>query len=155
MYAEMKKRAESIWITVCACGVAIILLALLLPPVPGCHRNRPRRIKAQVELSQICAALQAYLHEYGTIPDFGGQAGPEFIRVLSGNNPNGMMFMEFAPHEEALGFLDPWRNPYRVSVTTDQVMTIRVASFGKNGIDDGGQEDDLVETRSIQHQGAW
>jgi hypothetical protein len=100
--------------------------------------------QARHDVRVIALALDGFARENGDYPR--GTSG-EVCRMLrgetiNGQNPKRLDYVEARPYEvNGLGeFVDPWGNPYRMSVDG----ATHVYSCGPNRIDEHGDGDDIA-----------
>jgi len=157
-----------------------VLMALLFPAVGGAI-NAAMNAKARNDVVQIAVAVKAYQTEYGKSPvsssggdeategwfqgpETGSKNNSDVVRVLSGENFNGLnprkiVFLETRPAKSAANpkdgvdsagiFYDPWGTPYAIKIDTEYDnwveyygqgsqenlrTTVIAVSFGKNKV---------------------
>ncbi len=133
--------------------IAIIgILAALLFPAAGAAMDAARKSKAKNDVVQLSIAVKAYQTEYGRSPvvgyggdeasegwfqgpETGSQYNKDIVKVLMGENVNGLnprkvVFLETRPAKGTPDapkdgvaddgmFYDPWGTPYAVKIDTE------------------------------------
>jgi type II secretory pathway pseudopilin PulG len=134
----IKKKPAILWITLA--GVVVVVAAVGAFMVFRASKFS----QAKHDVQAIALALDVFARENGGYP-VGTPA--EICRMLrgetvNGQNPKKLDYIEAEPQEmDGIGeFVDPWGDPYRMSV--DQ--TARVYSFGPNHVDERGDGDDIA-----------
>lgn len=95
----------------------IALLASILLTVVGLARNLAKRTKAKHALDQIVMAWHCYYSDNRCFPTCSvPDMNTNVIRILQGDNPRGMFYMEFTTNELKNGFWDPWGTIYQCRV---------------------------------------
>jgi type II secretory pathway pseudopilin PulG len=102
-------------------SIIAILVGLLVPAV-GKVRERGRRVKAAGEIRELEKAWRMYYRTYDDLPP-DGSMGPGECRILSGDNPDSVVFMEMSDYQLASGMEDPWGNLYQVYFERDLQMS--------------------------------
>jgi len=108
-----------------------ILMGLLFPAVNGAL-DSARKAQAKNDVVQIANAVIFYETEYGKLPgisgtnDYSGNVSLELVQTLTGEstnfNPRKIVFMEVQAAKKnksgtnSSGFVDPWGNPYKISI---------------------------------------
>jgi hypothetical protein len=139
--------------------IVVFLLGLLVPAIHGPGGMSAEYAKSQQKVVSLATALRAYWIEYGEIPR--GDAA-NMLRVLEarnndGQNPRKIIFIEFRPAVKRLFwevrkgdrdneglYLDGWGRPFIIQFSADR-RQVTIKSYGRNGKDDGGKGDDIVE----------
>ncbi|HEY8899211.1 MAG TPA: type II secretion system protein [Chthoniobacterales bacterium] len=137
-------------------AILAILMTLLFPAVQGAMETA-KKTQAKNDVTQIVAAINAYVAEYGKMPiagggntDVEGDAGNSEVlwEVLSGQNvndlnPRELVFMEVPNAKSGKNgrvangnrqtgqFLDSWNKPYKIAMDGDYDNKVR----GPNGSD--------------------
>jgi len=119
-----------------------LILAAAVGAITVTHVSKHSQARHDVQV--IALSLDGFTLENGSYPK--GTRG-EVCRLLrgesvNGQNPKKLDYVEALPAEmDATGeFLDPWGEPYRISID----RKIRVYSCGPNHIDEKGDGDDIV-----------
>jgi len=110
-------------------GILMVLVAMMMGGIKAA-KGKAKRTRARNEVAQIATAWTAYQTEYRRFPDAGpgnsytisemDEAAIQILRGSSTNaayqakNPRKIRFMDF--HHLVTEFLDPWDNPYEVSL---------------------------------------
>jgi len=94
-----------------------LLMGLLFPALMRA-RESARITRARAEITTLQQAWQAYWNVYKEFPPF-TEMGTDAVAELGGGNLHGIAFMEFDVRHENEGFLDPWGNPYRITLIKD------------------------------------
>ena len=151
--SKKQRRAFTLIELLIVIAIIGILMALLFPAVTGAI-EAARKAKAKNDVVQLAIAVKAYETEYGKLPttivsaDDGAEAsdgwfqGPksgshynsEIVRVLTGENynglnPRGIVFFEGRPAKGGQTpkdginstdkmFYDPWGTPYAIKMDT-------------------------------------
>ena len=100
--------------------VIISILVGLLSPILLTARESARRARAKTELRELERACMVYKQTYDSYPFASGPMTPENTRILAGNNPNQIQFMNFKKRAFSDGFVDPWGTPYNVEFLNDE-----------------------------------
>lgn len=147
--------------------IAIIgILAGILMPATKKVWGRGKETRAEADIHALKVAIGQYESSYGYLPDTSSNTDvakntgdSTFLDILAGpGNKRNIQFLE--PRTDDSGnnvFLDPWRNPYQIQLDTgynNQVTipgsgkkvksSVAIWSYGPNGEDDGGEDDDLT-----------
>jgi type II secretory pathway pseudopilin PulG len=121
-------------------GLAILLLILLISLfIPAQSDGGHGRIgDVRMVVSELATALTAYHTEYGSYPE---ATDGELIKVLSGQNPKQIVFLETAPKQlDSSGrLIDPWGSRYRIAIPA-RGAKVKVWSIGPDKTDDQGRE---------------
>jgi type II secretory pathway pseudopilin PulG len=133
----LKKKPARIWVALSF----LILAAAVVGAFTVTHISKHSQARHDVQV--IALALDGFAFENGDFPK--GTRG-EICRLLrgesiNGQNPRKLDYVEALPTEmNGSGeFLDPWGEPYRISVDPKT----RVYSCGPNRIDEHGDGDDV------------
>ena len=103
--------------------VVISIMVGLLFPALMAARERARQNRAQSEVYELQKAWQVYYMAYETLPSYTAMT-PAATQLLGGQNPQGIVFMEFDPKELADGYRDPWKQHYKLDLApVEQVRT--------------------------------
>lgn len=118
--------------------IAIGLLALFVIFGPQLGEGHAGQSPVRDTVSHIATALTAYQTEYGSYPD---ATDGELIKILSGQNPKQIVFLETAPKQlDSSGrLIDAWGSPYRIAIPA-RGAKVKVWSIGPNKTDDQGRE---------------
>ena len=134
----LKKRPALFWVVLSA----LILVAAVVGAYTVTHVSKHSQARHDVQV--IALALDGFVLENGSYPR--GTRG-EICRLLrgesiNGQNPKKLDYVEALPSEmnRAGEFLDPWGEPYRISVDPN----VRVYSCGPNRLDEQGDGDDIA-----------
>jgi type II secretory pathway pseudopilin PulG len=134
----LKKKPARFWVALSF----LILAAAVVGAFTVTHVSKHTQARHDVEV--IALALDGFASENGDYPK--GTRG-EICRMLrgesiNGQNPRKLDYVEALPTEmNGTGeFLDPWGQPYRISVDPKT----RVYSCGPNRVDDHGDGDDIT-----------
>ena len=98
--------------------VISILVGLLIPAILRAKEGA-REKKARTEIHELQKAWATYIQYYQDldskyiIPDY-TDMDIKATADLGGGNDAGIVFMEFTPKELAEGFLDPWKELYKL-----------------------------------------
>ena len=119
-------------------AIGLLVLFVIFGPQLG-EGYSWRHSSVQNTAHQLATALTAYHTEYGTYPD---ATDGELIKVLSGQNPKQIIFLETAPKQlDSSGrLIDAWGSPYRIAIPA-RGAKVKVWSIGPNKTDDQGRED--------------
>lgn len=134
-------------------AIIAVLMGLLFPATRSVM-NAARGATAKTDITQLVTAINAYYTEYGKLPtatsspsdaseatqgwfqgpQSGGQYNSQLVRVLAGENHNGLnsrkiVFLEVKPAkgedgswrggvDEDFVFYDPWGTPYGIKMDT-------------------------------------
>jgi len=127
-----------------------ILMALLFPAV-GSAIDAARKAQAKNDVTQIATAIIAYETEYGHLPASSGvdvtltAASNTIIGTLMGTRTNEnsreIVFLEVNDVSDKKGksglkdgdFVDPWGNPYQITLDGDYDNSIEVKSGKLSG----------------------
>lgn len=104
--------------------VGIIAIAALLL-YPG-FLTYERVYRIDLDIAAIQVALAQYKTEFGAFPSGDSRA---ICRMLSGNNPKGIRFIELRSVTSDGAFLDPWGTPYKIYYSGEEPL---VRSAGRN-----------------------
>jgi prepilin-type N-terminal cleavage/methylation domain-containing protein len=119
-------------------AILAILMTLLFPAVQGAMETA-KKTQAKNDVTQIVAAINAYVAEYGKMPVSAGSGDeantPELWDALSGKdevlNPRGLVFMEVPNAKSGKNgraasgstqtgpYLDSWNVAYHITLDTD------------------------------------
>jgi type II secretory pathway pseudopilin PulG len=134
----VKKRTALFWVALSF----LVLATAVAGAFTAVHFSK--HSKARHDVQVIALALDGFAMENG---DFPKGTRSEICRLLrgesiNGQNPKELDYVEALPTEmNGTGeFLDPWGEPYRMSV----YPKTRVYSCGPNRIDEQGDGDDIV-----------
>jgi len=124
-------------------ALSILILATAVVSAFTFH-HFSKHSRALHDVQVIALALDGFAFENGDFPQ--GTRG-EICRMLrgesiNGQNPKKLDYVEALPIEmDGTGeFLDPWGEPYRISVDPK----VRVYSCGPNRLDEHGDGDDIA-----------
>jgi hypothetical protein len=127
---------------------AVILFVLFFPAMNHPPGQWAPQAKSQQGVVSLAVALRCYWIEYGEFPR--GDT-VNVLKILEagnadGQNPRKIVFIEFRQSDlDKIGrFLDGWGRPIVIAFSDDR-RQVTIKSYGKNGKDDGGQRDDIVE----------
>ena len=133
--------------------VVIAILGILMSLVTAgaqAARRRGAITKAKTTIAALETAIAMY---HGDLGEYPASGNAEFVSALQ-DDPDDLdwmgPYMEFKEDEVEGGqLLDPWASPYRyVSVNggspQHRQRSYDLYSFGPNGADDQGTEDDIV-----------
>ncbi len=124
-------------------GIMLLIMSVLFPAYNHAQRTA-RRTRARTDIHNIQTAIVAYHREYGRYPMQTSAQAPSYtgtnykglIDILRGNdvgnnNPRSIQFLEVSKgsHSVEHGMVDPWGQPYRVSVNASR-HAVRVSSPG-------------------------
>jgi len=148
-------------------GILLLLAGLMLGGLEAA-RGKAKKTRARSEIAQIVTAWTAYYGDYKRFPDVGAggdvdttEMGRDAVQILRGKadfkqkNPRKIEYMDF--HELRTEFLDPWGNPYQVSLDTEpydgkvsvpnETINFSVAAWSKGKDGDEGTPDDVCSWR--------
>jgi prepilin-type N-terminal cleavage/methylation domain-containing protein len=106
--------------------VILVLMGLLFPALMGA-RERAKVTRARSEIQTLQEAWLAYGTLYGGFPSGYTMMSAGAVNVLGGNNPQGIVFMEFDERHRKDGFLDPWWNGRQATIP-DHLYKINLGS---------------------------
>lgn len=117
----------------------IMILGGLLYPVIAKVKNDAKNVKAKADVRQLDIALKAILADYREWPTaIGGPStsmkdvGSSVIAFLNGTDPANtkkVCYMEFDKGSmNNLGFVDPWKQLYKIALGSDGTVTPSGAS---------------------------
>lgn len=119
-------------------GIIAILVTVLFPSMNKAFRNA-RRGRAQHEIGSLVAAIKSYHSEYGKWPcpkngeddqTFDADTQAQVINLLT-NNSSRKVFLEVPSNSSTNGcYLDPWNNPYLITLDTDFDNNCKITSAG-------------------------
>jgi hypothetical protein len=134
----LKKKPPLFWV-----ALSFLILATAVVSAFTVH-HFSKHSQARHDVQVIALALDGFAFENGDFPK--GTRG-EICRLLrgesiDGQNPRKLDYVEALPTEmNGTGeFLDPWGEPYRISVDP----RTRVYSCGPNRVDEHGDGDDIA-----------
>ena len=134
----LKKKPARFWVL-----LSFLILATAVVSAFTAH-HFSKQSQARHDVQVIALALDGFAFENGDFPQ--GTRG-EICRLLrgesiNGQNPKKLDYVEALPTEmNGTGeFLDPWSEPYRISVDP----RTRVYSCGPNRVDEHGDGDDIA-----------
>ena len=134
----LKKKPARFW-----AALSVLILATAVVSAFTVH-HFSKHSQARHDVQVIALALDGFAFENGDFPK--GTRG-EICRLLrgesiNGQNPKKLDYVEALPTEmNGTGeFLDPWGDPYRISVDPKT----RVYSCGPNRLDEHGDGDDIT-----------
>jgi hypothetical protein len=112
-------------------GLAAFFVFLLLAMlIPGHGRGGAiKKAMCGIELSDLKTALNAYHDKYS---DFPVGENSNIVRMLTGNNPQKIIFLNFrrsAEHPNEV--VDPWETPYQIQFFQETNFIIRSAGEDK------------------------
>ncbi len=105
-------------------AAVIAVAAFFLYPAILAHGESTYLIDPETRAIQ--GGLAQYKSEFGTFPSGDSRA---ICRALTGNNPNGIRFIELHSVPPDGDFLDPWGTPYKICYSSDCPL---VRSAGPN-----------------------
>lgn len=86
--------------------------------------ERAKVTRARSEVQSLQQAWLAYWNTYQEFPSSVGEMDADAVRILGGDNPLEIAFMEFDARHRSEGFLDPWGDDYyRVELDVEDVDT--------------------------------
>jgi hypothetical protein len=126
----------------------LVLFLVLSTPIVSSLRTAQlaaKRAVAGLETANLLAAITNYANTYGSLPQ--GKVAAIFAS-LNGENSNKIVFLSLgATRVNTAGeFVDPWRTPFRILITNQNVVVI--SSAGQNR--SFGDGDDLSLTQRWQ-----
>lgn len=134
----LKRKPALFWVALSV----LILGAAVVGAFTVAHVSKHSQARHDVQVMAL--ALDGFALENGSYPK--GTRG-EICRLLrgesiNGQNPKKLDYVEALPTEMngAGEFLDPWGEPYRISVDPK----VRVYSCGPNRLDEHGDGDDIA-----------
>ena len=107
----------------------IVLVGFFLIPRSNTPGQMAKKARAKADVKQLQCAFRAVLEDFKTFSaaKLNANGKPqdmtfELVKYLNGANPKGVMYMDFDPHSlnPQGGFVDPWRERYRVAMRGDQ-----------------------------------
>lgn len=102
--------------------VISILVGLLIPAILKAKESA-REKKARTEIFELQKAWSMYYQTYEKLPGY-SEMNAAATSELGGNNDRKIAFMEFTNEELANGFLDPWKETYKLEFKVgDEVKT--------------------------------
>ncbi len=129
--------------------VVIAIIGILAGFIMTANQSARRRAsisKAKAEIAALESALEQYEQDLGRYPE--GDI-KDVVKSLSEeeDDPNWFgPYMEFRSDQldDQGRFIDPWGNPYKyVCPGKHNPRKFDLYSFGPNGVDDGGERDDI------------
>ncbi len=92
---------------------------------------------------QMCMAVLLYHEDYQSIPS---GSNPDIVRAVNGANAKQTVYLRATELEtnRAGEYVDAWRKPYRIEISTNEVV---VTSAGRNKR--FGDEDDIIARESL------
>lgn len=124
-------------------GCTMIALTVFIVVRTNDVQRRIQSGRFQAESTCMWMALSNYVHVYGNISSSNNAT---VLAAITGQNSNRVVFLMVKTNRiNPLGeYIDHWKTPYQLQVTTDVSFIIR--SAGRNRL--FGDEDDLLFERS-------
>lgn len=134
----MKKTGFTLIELLVVIGIIMLLSGLLMPAVMKA-KDGARKAKAKADVKQVDIALRAVLQDFREWPSaIGGpkttmreikNAEMEFLNASDSANTKKICYMEFdKASTNGLGFVDPWKQYYRIALGDDGSVTPQGAS---------------------------
>lgn len=109
----------------------IVILGILMGLLGGVlqqAKTRARKYKCAAEARELARAWQSYYSTYDALPG-GSVMNAAMVDILRGNdaaaNPRNIKFMDFPASAGGVsGFVDPWGNPYHVSLSVADMTNV-------------------------------
>jgi len=82
-----------------------------------------------MEIRSFVTVMESYKDEFGTYPTGDNST---IFGALRGNNPKKLVFLKVHPRSISAdgAFVDPWKTPYEIKVSSTNSVSVR--SAGKN-----------------------
>lgn len=128
-----KNRAFTLIELLVVIGIIMLLSGLLMPAMMKA-KDGARKAKAKTDVKQLDIALRAVLQDFREWPSaIGGpqttmreikNAEMQFLNATDSANTKNICYMEFdKASTNGLGFVDPWKQYYRIALGDDGSVT--------------------------------
>jgi hypothetical protein len=95
----------------------------------------------RTEMQRIATGIAVYRYELNEYPQ---GTSAEVAQALLGKNAKQEVILKFSRSNEKQEFLDPWKNPYEINISSSGELQIR--SAGSNGVM-GDDDDEILEDK--------